>query len=504
MTETPPVAPSTERAHVELHGSFHEGDEPPPRGVAVMAFVRWLLVAAMAAVAAASLYHVLAPTSDDAHAAHATEYFCPMHPAVVQDQPGTCPICNMSLVARAAPQPHAGHAEASPAESSEPPKGLTPITLTPERVQLIGMRTAQVARGPLPTTLRAPAAIAAREDALSTVQIRAAGWIEELHVAATGEPVARGQLLARLYSPELLAAQEELLNAQRWASGTPDGAELLESARRRLALLGMEPREIDEVARTGTPHRLIEVRSPARGYVADKAALPGLYVQPGAELFRIADLAQVWALVDVFERDAGSLRVGQRAEVTLLAYPGETFAGKVTLVHPVLSTETRTLRARVALKNPGLKLKPGMFAEVQLEVAQAEALLVPREALVDVGSQQYVFVQTAPGRFVPRLVEIAARTSDAVAVRTGLREGETVVTTGNFLLDSESRLRFTTEGLARGESATPSPPADDPCAALFDRARHPDAYAQCRACEVHRGMGPMEEDCRAAIARPGH
>ncbi|MDB4991248.1 MAG: putative Co/Zn/Cd efflux system rane fusion protein [Myxococcaceae bacterium] len=488
-----------------LHGRFEEGEEAAPPGVFAMAIVRWCIVLAMAVAAGASLLYALPDRAGTRAGAHDQQYFCPMHPSVVQDHPGDCPICNMTLVKRATGEAdhapaatmsakesvdHAGHEHASAdayycpmhpektgtsakdrcpicgmnlvpkpravAGKVQPPPGLLPLELPPERVQLIGMRTAQVRRAALPSSLRVVGVIAPTENAVSSVQTRFSGWVQELHVAQTGEAVKQGQLLARIYSPELLSGQQELLNARSWqASGTHstggpgDHKTLLENARNRLLSMGMDPVELAEVERTGRPHRLIEVRSPARGYVADKTALLGLFIQPGAELFRIADLSRVWALIEVFERDAGRLRVGQDATVSLPAYPGETFRGKVSFVYPILSAETRTLRARVELKNPQLKLKPGMFGNVALDTvdgAREQALLIPREALVDMGEHQYVFVAHEAGHYEPRSVEVGSRVSDDVQIVAGLTEGETVVTSGNFLLDSESRLRSAIAG----------------------------------------------------------
>ena len=475
-----------------------EGEEQPPPGVRAMAMLRWLLVLAMGAAAVLSILHVY---RDDAHVEHGgTQYYCPMHPAVVQDQPGECPICNMTLMPRAAEPSaqvaadHAGHRhersdpyycpmhpketgkDASarcplcrmqlvhrPADSDAglaasqpepvPVAGLTPVQISPQRTQLIGMRTAQVVRASLPAEIKVLGYVAPSESGQVLIQTRFSGWIEELQVAETGQPVQRGQLLARVYSPELLAAQQELLNARRWQGAFADAGEspnqaLANSARNRLELMGMQPSEIAEVERSGTPHRLVEIRSPARGYVAQKGAVQGLYVQPGTSLFEIADLTRVWVLVELFERDAGRVRAGQVARLQLTAYPGETFEGKVQLVYPTLGQETRTQRARIEFRNGDLRLRPGMFGEVIIDQGAAEGLVIPREAVVDTGEQQYVFMAEAGGHFTPRLVRLGARFEQQVQVLTGLMEGETVVTTGNFLIDSESRLRFAIEGRA--------------------------------------------------------
>ncbi|MDB4976271.1 MAG: putative Co/Zn/Cd efflux system rane fusion protein [Myxococcaceae bacterium] len=441
--------------------AFEEGEEAPPRGVVVMAIVRWGLVLAMAVAAAASLLHGFGERAGTQQAgANAQPYYCPMHPSVVQDQQGDCPICNMTLVLRPAQGAERASTTMDPAQKpaaapvSGLPRGLSPLELSDERVQLIGMRTARVRRGAMPSALQAVAVVSANESAVSSVQTRFSGWIEQLQVAQTGQTVRQGQLLARIYSPELLTAQQELLHARAWqgasdaVTGSAPGT-LLDNARTRLLLLGMAPSELAEVERTAKPHRLVELRAPTRGYVADKSAVLGLYVQPGTELFRIADLSRVWAVLEVFERDAGRVQLGQQATVTLAAYPGESFAGTITFIAPTLSPETRTLRARVELKNPAQKLKPGMFGNVSVAEAQdgsATTLLIPREALVDLGQQQYVFVAREAGHFEPRSVKVGARVGDDVQVLSGLSEGETVVTTGNFLLDSESRLRAAVAG----------------------------------------------------------
>ena len=445
--------------------ALQEGEEAPPPGVRFMAIARWAIVFAMGVAATASLVSVFGAQRESDADAHRQPYYCPMHPSVVQDHPGDCPICNMTLVPRPeAPAPRTASAAADAQDGqTNLPAGLVPIELSPDRVQLIGMRTAHARRDTPPSTLSVVGAIAPTERAVSSVQTRFTGWVQELQVAETGQLVHRGQLLARIYSPELLSAQQELLNAKGWQRGdasaapifarAPEGSlrpSLLENARNRLILMGMEPGELAEVERTLQPHRSIELRSPAAGYVADKNALLGLLVQPGAELFRIVDLTVVWALIEVFERDAGRLRVGQEATVTLPSYPGEVFYGKVTFVYPVLSPETRTLRARVELKNAELKLKPGMFATVSLSVSKiagnTQPLSIPRDALVDTGEHQYVFVQRSVGRFEPRAVQVGARGADTVQIVSGLSDDDIVVTTGNFLLDSESRLRAAIAG----------------------------------------------------------
>ncbi|HEV3032545.1 MAG TPA: efflux RND transporter periplasmic adaptor subunit, partial [Polyangia bacterium] len=282
---------------------------------------------------------------------------------------------------------------------------------------------------------------------------RFAGWVQQLLVSETGRVVRKGDALATIYSPDVLRAEQEYLTARKWAAApegegsTPSGAPgLAEDARKRLELLGVAPQEIDELVRTGQPQRTVTLRSPAAGTIVRKTAVAGTYVQPGSELYAVADLSSVWLIAEVAEQSAGRVRVGQPARLELTAYPGQAFKGRVALVSPTLDAESRTLRLRVELGNPGGKLKPGMYGTVFLDVPQGEALVVPSEAVVDTGDVQYVFVARGGGRFEPRVVEVGERESGKAQIRRGLAEGDLVVTTANFLVDSESRLRAAVAG----------------------------------------------------------
>lgn len=464
-----------------------EGEEAAPTGARFMGLLRWLLVAAMAALAAVSVHGYVRSHTAGAVNPDAKLFHCPMHPAVIQDHPGDCPICGMSLVAVAAAAPAAGHeghrhepsdpyaCPMDPEETSPDPKarcpvckmflvpreqipalakqdservpGLVPVEISQDRIQLAGVRTAPVAKESLGSELRTAGALAAAEDGLSHVHTRVSGWIEQVFVGETGARVAAGQELATLYSPELLAAQQELVNARRWAAQGGANANLEADARRKLELLGLSPAELAELERTGQPQRAVKIRATAAGHVVARAAFPGLYVQPGTELFQVADLSRVWLLADVYESEIGRVKVGQLATLALPAYPGETFTGRVQFLSPTLNSDTRTLRIRIAFKNADLKLKPGMYGDVSLQLARAEGLVVPAEAIVDTGEAQYVFLARDGGRFEPRRVKLGLRQGEKVQILDGLAAGDSVVTTANFLIDSESRLRAAIEGL---------------------------------------------------------
>lgn len=482
---------SDDEAGPGTHGSgstseeLPDGAEAPPPGVKTMATVRWALVALMALVAAGAWLH-WARTTGHAHvSSSAVQYRCPMHPAVLQDRPGSCPICGMDLVPASAARP--ADAASTPAASytcpmhpevtSDDPKarcpkcgmflvaaapkaapaGLAPVTIGPERAQLIGVRTATVLRQRITPQLRTVGFISANEGMIALVSSRVIGWIEDLHVAQSGQRVKKGEALATVYSPDLLAAETAYLNTVRWAERQASGGQAATSsgadsdARRRLELYGMARQDIAEITKAGKPMNAVPIRSPVDGFVARKSALAGLYVQSGTELFQIVDLSTVWVVADVYEHEMTSVQVGQTARLSLGAYPSETFNGRVHFIYPAVNPETRTLQARMEFKNPGLKLRPGMYADVVIEGSAAERLAVPTEALVETGESQYVFVAREQGRFEPRKVRTGLRRDDRVEVLEGLAAGERVVTTANFLVDSESRLQAAVQQFKAGQ-----------------------------------------------------
>jgi Cu(I)/Ag(I) efflux system membrane fusion protein len=493
-----------------------EAPEGPPRGVRTMAIVRWILVVIAAVVAIGTIMHFAGVRLGGTKTETSGElYTCPMHPSVVQDHPGECPICSMTLV----PKPRGAAKPAAsmkPAEATPPVPGLAGVDLTPERIQLIGMKTAVVKREGLGGELRTVGTVEANERGLAQVTTRFGGWIQTLKVSATGEPIRRGQVLATIYSPDVLRAEQELLVTRGWGAGasTTPGAHdhespiagLEQNARGRLELLGISPQDIDEVIKTGKPSEAMAIRSPVQGYVVAKNAVVGVAVQPGTVLFQVADLSSVWVTADVYEQDVARIHVGQRARLELTSFPGEMHVGKVQFVYPTLDSASRTLKVRLEFKNrfdrSGPRLRPGMFGTVHLDLPATAGLTVPAEAVVDTGESHYLFVAKEGGHFEPRLVKIGARLKDRVEILKGAAEGETVVTTGNFLVDSESRLRAAIEGQTAGPGQAPAAPPSA-CDADFDAKSFPDKYRACRACEVqHRGMGTMEEDCKKAIPKP--
>jgi Cu(I)/Ag(I) efflux system membrane fusion protein len=278
-----------------------------------------------------------------------------------------------------------------------------------------------------------------------------------------GQPVRRGEVVATVYSPDLLAAQQEYLNALRWQKGEARSADserltntLAADARRRLELLGISDQEIATLQKNGKPLRAMSIRSPVGGFVTEKNALQGQFVTPDTTLFTVADLSTVWVVADVYEYEVARVRTGQTARLTLAAYPGEVFRGRVEFIYPTLDAATRTLKVRVAFKNPNLKMRPGMYGDVTLDLGASDGVVVPAEAVVNTGDAQYVFVALSEGRFEPRPVKTGTRGDGKVAVLSGLAPGDEVVTTANFLVDSESRMRAAIEGFGGGSAAAPA------------------------------------------------
>ncbi|HVT60715.1 MAG TPA: FixH family protein [Thermoanaerobaculia bacterium] len=366
-------------------------------------------------------------------------YTCSMHPAVRQKAPGTCPICDMKLIR---------------VRRDEAQSGV--VTLDDGRQQEIGLRTGVVVRGPLADRITTVGRVAYDESRLHDVSVKFAGWIGKLYVDQTGQRVRKGQILFTLYSPELYGAEQELLaslESQRAAraSAVPERVDyLVEAARQKLRLWDLGDGEIRRIAERGAPEKEVPIPSPAAGLVVEKDVVQGASVQPGMKLFRIAGLDRVWVEAEVYEADLGRVRPGGPATVTLRALPGRQLHGRVTLVEPALAAASRTARVRIEVSDPsggaGPELRPDMYADVELLGGGRQALLVPESAVLYTGPRTIVFVDEGGGRFRQREVHLGAKSGGAYEVVAGLREGDRVVTSGNFLLDAESRLTSAGEG----------------------------------------------------------
>jgi Cu(I)/Ag(I) efflux system membrane fusion protein len=360
---------------------------------------------------------------------------CPMHPQIIQDHAGDCPICGMALV------PMEGGGAASHVE------GQATVTIDPARQQLIGLVTAAAGPGDVGGEVRATAKLVPDETRVRHIHVKVDGYVEKLSVDFVGMPVAKGQPLFTFFSPDFVTAQEEYLLALRTrkalAGGTLQGSgqDLLEAARRRMALWDVPQSELDALDAAGSVKKSLVLRSPISGVVTAKTAVEGNRLTPADTPYEITDLGRLWAVAEVYETELSRLKTGMRAELTLGAFPGKVFTGAVAFIDPQVDPKSRTIRVRVELPNPGGLLKPEMYGEMVLRSEGRKGLVVPLDAVLDSGERKLVFVALGEGRFEPREVRTGPSLGERVEILSGLKAGEQVVTRANFLVDSESRLR---------------------------------------------------------------
>jgi len=324
------------------------------------------------------------------------------------------------------------------------------IKISTEKVQRLGVRTEQAALREVSRTIRAVGTVQIDERRVHAVAPRFEGWIERLHVNTTGQPVAQGQPLMEVYSPDLITAQQEYLIATRGMTALEKGgseiqesmAQLKASALVRLRNWDVSDRELQRLEREGVMRRTVTFYSPVSGVVIEKPALKGMRFMPGEALYQISDLSSLWVLADVFEQDIGLVRPGQAVTVSVNAFPGRDFKGRIAFFYPTVSPDTRTAKVRIELPNPGGLLKPAMYAAVELAAGPPRKVLsVPRSAVIDSGVRRIVLVQIDEGRFEPREVKLGMPADEHVEILEGVKEGEAVVVAANFLIDAESNLK---------------------------------------------------------------
>lgn len=371
-------------------------------------------------------------------------WYDPMHPAYTSDKPGIAPDCGMALVPK----------YADDQALARMPSGT--ITISPEKQVLAGVRTAIVERKPLVRDIRTTAQIVADETRIAHVHVKVAGYVDKVYVDFVGQLVKKGQPLFTLYSPDLVSTQEEYLIAKRGNAtlgSAPfqeiaDGSQsLLQSARERLKLWDISDDQIKELDATGKVSKDLTFYSPITGFVTDRKVFPQTSVTPDTELYTVSDLSTVWADVDIYEYEVPFVHLGQRVTLTLSYSPGKTYTGNISYVYPTVDPQTRTVKVRVQLPNPGFFLKPQMFADAQVRVDYGTKILVPEEAVIDSGTEQHVFVVHQGGVFEPRKVTVGPVVDNNAVILSGLKPGETIVVSGNFLIDSESGLKDAMSGM---------------------------------------------------------
>jgi len=375
----------------------------------------------------------------------------PMNPTMRSDKPGKAP-CGMDLIPVYA-------------EEDESGKNLPPgtIKMGSQRQQLIGVELGDVREQALSKTIRTVGRLTYDETKISHIHTRISGWIDKVYVDFTGKLVEKGRPLLTIYSPELVSTQQELLIARKSKDLLSrsqfseeigiNSASLYESTRERLRLWEIPESEIREIEKRGTPNKTLTLYSPLSGFVLKRSGFSGHQVSPEMELYSIADLSTIWVLADVYEYELPMIQIGQKAEMTLAYFPGKTFTGKVSYIYPGLDQETRTLKVRVEIPNPRYELKPDMYANVEINIDYGNRLAIPRDAVMDSGADQIAFVAREEGYFEPRRISLGQQVGDQYIVLDGLKAGERVVTSANFLIDSESQLKSALGGMGGGAHA---------------------------------------------------
>jgi len=369
-------------------------------------------------------------------------YVDPMHPAYKSDKPGIAPDCGMKL-------------EPVYADDAASGPGTGLLNISPDQQRLIGVQYGQAELTTSSNSFRAEGKVATDETRLVRIHPKIEGWIEQVFVDFTGALVEKDQKLLTIYSPEMLAAEQDYLLALQArkilrTSPLPEAAEnsdsLLRASRTRLELWDLSSAQVDEIETSGKTIRAVTLYAPAGGFVTARNAFPSQKVSPDTQLYEISDLSRVWVIADVFESDAGNIRMGQTATISTPYQNGRKLTARVSYIQPQVDPTTRTLKVRLETPNPGFQLKPDMFVDVEFQIATQRKLTVPSEAVLDAGLRKTVFVDHGGGHLEPREVETGERTGDRIEILKGLQPGERIVTSGNFLIDSESQLKQALQG----------------------------------------------------------
>lgn len=376
----------------------------------------------------------------------------PMHPAYKSDKPGKAPDCGMDLV-----PVYEESTNAKPI--SNLPAGA--FNINPTQQQLIGVQYGEVTYKAVSKTIRAVGRLAYDETKIAHVHTKTDGWVEDVYVDFTGKQIKKGDPLFSVYSPDLLASQQEFLLASRsrkelgessFRQAALGSESLYQASRRRLELWDISDEQINEIEKSGKAIKNLTVYAPADGFILNRNAYPKQRIMPDTELYTIVDLSNIWVIADIYEYEVADIKLGQEAIVNFSYFPGRIFKGKINYIYPQIDTTTRTLKVRIEIPNLTNELKLDMFANVELKVNYGRKLIVPQEAVLDSGSEQNVFVELGNGYFEPRKIKLGTKVDNNFIVLSGLKPGEKVVTSANFLIDSESRLKSAISGMGAGHS----------------------------------------------------
>ncbi len=377
--------------------------------------------------------------------ARAVKYTCPMHPSVVSDRPGQCPICGMDLVLVEPANMRSG----METSTSQVP-GLVAVTIHPEARQRMGLALDTIGKRSLSRTLRTSARIVPDETRQVRVTTKVEGWVESLFVGATGQTVKKGDPILSIYSPDLVSAQQEYLIALKAKASASNGGEsgLLAAARRRLQLLDITEVQIGQLEKRGEPVKALTLYAPVSGRVTEKSVLTGQKIMPGESLLVVSDFSTVWGEADIYESDLPFVHEGLPLEIILPYWPGKVFKGTISFVAPTLDPVSRTVKARLEIPNPEYLLKPEMYAEARLSYSLGERLAIPEAAVMRTGEHNYAFRDGGDSALLPVEVGLGARVEGYYEVLSGLKAGDRVVTSANFLVDSESSMRAALESVS--------------------------------------------------------
>lgn len=392
-------------------------------------------------------------------------YTCSMHPFIIKDKPGACPICGMELIKKIDSAPADGAAQTP--EQKKQADMLGHVSLSPTQRVMANVATVEAKNGTLNKEINAVGIVQFDQTRQAKVTAWIAGRIDKLHVNTVGANVSKDKPVAELYSPDLLATQQEYLLAVKSRdqlknspipSISQNGDGLVASSRQRLMLFGVKESQIAELEKAGKPTIRLPIYTPLSGIVIEKMVQQGQYVNVGEVLFNIADLSRVWVEIDVFENEVPYVRVGQQVEIRSAVEHGAAFSGRISFVYPFHDPKTHTVKARVEMPNPGHMLKPDMFVNAIIRIPLVKGIVVPVTAVIDTGKRQVVWVETSPGMFEPRDVQVGERIDEKVQILSGLKPGDKVAVSGGYLIDSESQLK----GSGGGHENMPGMKMDEP------------------------------------------